>query len=111
MGQGHVDKPDLGRVSQVTLGSEASSFWTRVLRLAAHLRTIGGESRDQVAVNYIMGHAPPDSDMASVYRERISDERLKAVVDHVHQWLFGDDPETAKPEENTGSGGTAATAK
>ncbi len=48
--------------------------------------TIGGETRDQVAVNHIMGHA--EDDMASVYRERISDERLKAVTDHVHAWLF-----------------------
>lgn len=48
--------------------------------------TIGGESRDQVAVNHIMGHA--DSSMAGVYRERISDERLQNVVDHVHAWLF-----------------------
>ena len=31
--------------------------------------TIGGESRDQVAVNHIMGHA--DASMAGVYRERI----------------------------------------
>ena len=50
--------------------------------------TIGGESRDQVAVNYIMGHAPTANDMASVYRERISDERLRAVTDHVYNWLF-----------------------
>ncbi len=35
--------------------------------------TIGGESRDQIAVNHIMGHA--DHTMAGVYRERISDER------------------------------------
>jgi integrase len=49
--------------------------------------TIGGESRDQVAVDAIMGHARDD--MASVYRERISDARLRAVVDHVHHWLFG----------------------
>ena len=48
--------------------------------------TIGGESRDQVAVNAIMGHV--DSTMAGVYRERISDERLIAVVDTVHKWLF-----------------------
>jgi hypothetical protein len=48
--------------------------------------TIGGESRDQVAVDVIMGHAR--GDMASVYRERISDERLRAVVEHVRQWLF-----------------------
>lgn len=50
--------------------------------------TIGGETRDQIAVNYIMGHAPSDDDMASVYREQISDERLRAVTDHVHAWLF-----------------------
>ena len=49
--------------------------------------TIGGDSRDQVAVDHIMGHARDD--MASVYRERISDERLRAVADHVHKWLFG----------------------
>jgi integrase len=48
--------------------------------------TIGGESRDQVAVDVIMGHARDD--MASVYRERVSDERLRAVSDHVHGWLF-----------------------
>ena len=48
--------------------------------------TVAGESRDQVAVDHIMGHARDD--MASVYRERISDERLKAVSDHVRRWLF-----------------------
>jgi integrase len=49
--------------------------------------TIAGESRDQVAVNHIMGHA--DQSMAGVYRERISDERLQAVSDTVRSWLFG----------------------
>ncbi len=48
--------------------------------------TIGGESRDQVAVSHIMGHA--DASMAGVYRERISDERLLAVTNHVRTWLF-----------------------
>ncbi len=48
--------------------------------------TIGGESRDQVAVNHIMGHA--DASMAGVYRERISDERLRDVVNVVRRWLF-----------------------
>ncbi len=47
--------------------------------------TIGGECRDQVAVNAIMGHV--DNTMATRYRERISDERLRAVVDHVRAWL------------------------
>jgi integrase len=48
--------------------------------------TVAGESRDQVAVDAIMGHARDD--MASVYRERISDERLRAVTDFVYSWLF-----------------------
>jgi integrase len=51
--------------------------------------TIGGESRDQVAVNAIMGHV--DSSMAGAYRERISDERLQAVASVVHAWLWPDD--------------------
>ncbi len=48
--------------------------------------TIGGESIDQVAVNSIMGHA--DQSMAATYRERISDKRLIAVTNHVHNWLW-----------------------
>jgi integrase len=48
--------------------------------------TIGGETKDQIAVDHVMGHARED--MASVYRERISDERLRAVVEHVRTWLF-----------------------
>lgn len=48
--------------------------------------TVGGEAKDQVAVNAIMGHA--DASMAATYRERISDARLKAVVEHVRRWLF-----------------------
>jgi integrase len=48
--------------------------------------TVGGEARDQVAVDHVMGHARDD--MASVYRERVGDDRLKAVADHVHNWLF-----------------------
>ena len=48
--------------------------------------TIGGETRDQVAVDHVMGHARDD--MASVYRERISDERLKAVTEFVRAWLW-----------------------
>lgn len=49
--------------------------------------TVAGESADQVAVDHIMGHARED--MASIYRERISDKRLRAVTNRVHRWLFG----------------------
>ena len=50
--------------------------------------TIGGETADQVAVNFIMGHAPRSDDMSAKYRERISDERLRKVTAFVHDWLF-----------------------
>jgi integrase len=49
-------------------------------------RTVADESKDQPAIDHIMGHARDD--MASIYRERISDERLKAVTDYVRKWLF-----------------------
>lgn len=51
--------------------------------------TIGGESKDQTAVDAIMGHV--DNTMGGNYRHRISDERLRAVVNVVRDWLFADD--------------------
>lgn len=50
-------------------------------------RTVADEAKDQPAANLIMGHA--DDSMADIYRESISDERLRAVVATVRQWLFG----------------------
>ena len=49
-------------------------------------RTVADGCRDQVAINSIMGHV--DGSMAGVYRESIEDERLQAVVAHVHAWLW-----------------------
>jgi len=57
--------------------------------------TIGGETGDQVAVDHIMGHADDTNDMAAVYRQRISDERLQAVVNRIHTWLFPPKPKKA----------------
>jgi integrase len=54
--------------------------------LRHNFETIGGEAKDQPALDHLMGHARDD--MASVYREHISDERLRAVSEHVRQWLF-----------------------
>lgn len=51
-------------------------------------RTVADEARDQPAADYIMGHESPH--MSSHYRERISDERLKAVSEYVRRWLFVD---------------------
>jgi len=58
-------------------------------------RTIADEARDQPAADFIMGHARDD--MASVYRERIGDDRLQAVADHVRAWLFPETATAAKP--------------
>jgi integrase len=49
--------------------------------------TIAGDSNDQVATDALMGHL--DGSMAGAYRERIADDRLRAVVEHVRAWLFG----------------------
>lgn len=51
--------------------------------------TIAGDTGDQVAVNLVMGHT--DSSMAAVYRQRVADERLVKVVNHVRNWLFLED--------------------
>ncbi|HUE74870.1 MAG TPA: tyrosine-type recombinase/integrase, partial [Pirellulaceae bacterium] len=48
--------------------------------------TEAGGSRDQVAVDAIMGHV--DASMAAEYREQIDDSRLVAVVNHVRKWLL-----------------------
>lgn len=56
--------------------------------------TIAGETADQVAVDSVMGHVPQG--MAAVYRERISDGRLRAVTEHVRRWLFGEGPDDSK---------------
>ena len=49
--------------------------------------TVAGDSKDQVATSCIMGHV--DASMSAHYRERIGDDRLVAVVNHVRGWLFG----------------------
>ncbi len=50
--------------------------------------TQAGESTDQVAVDSIMGHVDPS--MGANYRHGVSNDRLKAVVAVVHDWLFND---------------------
>jgi integrase len=62
--------------------------------------TVAGESKDQVAVDSIMGHSDPS--MAAVYRERISDERLVAVSKYVRDWLATTD----RPEQAPDGGWT-----
>jgi hypothetical protein len=54
-----------------------------------------------------MGHE--STHMSSVYRERISDERLRAVVDHVHAWLFAPEQEN-KPRRKASAAAVASAA-
>jgi integrase len=102
----HEDGPEMATTITDCVGVQT---W-KLLRLAGVARpglsfyalrhtfeTVAGESLDQVAVDFIMGHSR--GDMASVYRERISDERLLAVTDHVRAWLFGPGD---KGEQNKG---------
>jgi integrase len=63
-------------------GRKGLGFYT----LRHVFRTVADEAKDQPAADYIMGHEVPH--MSAVYREMISDERLRAVSDHVRDWLF-----------------------
>jgi integrase len=67
---------------ELNLRREGLSFYT----IRHTFATEAGASRDQVAVNTIMGHVDPS--MADQYRERIDDSRLVAVVEHVREWLW-----------------------
>jgi integrase len=81
----HVDNigQELGKLlKKLGIQRKGLGFYT----LRHTFRTIADEARDQPAANAIMGHA--DESMANVYRERISDERLRAVCAHVRGWLF-----------------------
>ena len=64
----------------------------------------GGGTRDFPAIDLVMGHVPDDGGgrtpfavkMSARYRERIGDDRLAAIAEHVRMWLFG----TEKPRKN-----------
>lgn len=53
-----------------------------------HTMQTQGEVADFSACKLIMGHVADSNDMSAQYRERIEDDRIKRVTDHVRQWLF-----------------------
>ena len=57
-------------------------------------RTIADEVGDRPAIDKIMGHS--DNSMADAYRERIADERLERVSNHVREWLLKGKPANAE---------------
>lgn len=60
-------------------------------------QTVGDEARDAVATSFVMGHV--DTSMADNYRESISDDRLKAVSEHVRKWYL-----SGKPKKQAANG-------
>lgn len=50
-------------------------------------RTVSDGAKDPIAADALLGHEI--AAMSTVHREAIDDDRLKAVVNHIHEWLFG----------------------
>jgi len=63
-------------------GRRGLGFYT----LRHTFRTIADSQRDFPAIRIIMGHA--DGSIDDAYRERVEDDRLRAVADHVRAWLY-----------------------
>ncbi len=75
-------------LKELDLQQPGRSFYS----LRRTFRTIADETGDWPAVNLVMGHTDPT--IGGVYRQRIADDRLRAVADHVHAWLY---PSEKKP--------------
>jgi integrase len=65
------------------ISGKGKTFYT----LRHVFQTIADETKDFVAVSSCMGHAT--GSISDHYREKIGDERLRAVSLHVRDWLFG----------------------
>lgn len=59
-------------------------------KLRATHRTVASGAKDPDAAKLIMGHTLGDTEAEEHYIRTVDDERLRAVVDHVHNWLFTD---------------------
>lgn len=79
-----VSKETVKLLKRLGLHRKGLSFYS----LRRTFRTIASEARDEAAADSIMGHAPQSDDMAAVYRQRVDDDRLLAVTNHVRNWLF-----------------------
>ena len=84
-------------VNKLGLKRSRRSFYA----LRHGFETVAGETADQVAVDWIMGHKVKG--VASAYIERVMDNRRRLVVEHVRQWLFATPAGgTPPPERNSG---------
>ncbi len=69
----------------------------RLYDLRRGFQTVGERSGDSVAVSHVMGHCPKSGDMSATYRQHIDDDRLVAVTQVVHDWLFSGDGSGDQP--------------
>ncbi len=74
----------------IKITARGKTFYT----LRHCFQTVGDETRDFIAVSSIMGHSMNTT--SDGYREKIGDDRLKAVTDHVRSWLNSAKPKPAK---------------
>lgn len=81
-----ADSPIAKEMAKLLKSAKVSRPGLNFYALRHTTETVGGEARDQPALDVIMGHASPG--MAGVYRERVSDERIKHVSAHIRGWLF-----------------------
>jgi integrase len=78
----HITKHFNGALKRSEVSRPGLSFYS----LFHTFETIAGDSKDQVAVDAIMGHV--DNSMAAIYRHGIDDQRLVDVVNYVRRWLY-----------------------
>lgn len=72
------------RKARENAGVERGNFYD----LRRTFQTQAESTLDFPAISHIMGHAPKSGDMASRYRQRIDDDRIRKVCSHVRDWLF-----------------------
>ena len=58
-------------------------------KFRATFETVSDEAGDRTARDICMGHVIEDGGIGEHYNRFNDDDRLRAVVDHVHGWLFG----------------------
>ena len=84
---------------KVGMTREAADFYD----LRRTCASIGLQMNDDEAMRTILGHKRLSADMLGVYnRLQVSDDRLKVVTDHIHDWLFKVAAATSAAESGDG---------
>ena len=79
-------------IKKETAAKQVAKKWHGIgfYALRHTFETTAGGSKDQVAVNYVMGHC--DDSMAAVYREGIDPQRIIDVCSFVREWWIAGKP-------------------